>query len=398
MHDQKTINHETTHDRLFSMYLNGSRQLGTADIFEMSWLARGRNIATLSENFTTGMRHRFCPQLITSDVVLTQPQLDTNQGQEISTAAGLSLVNDAPLEVVRQDMYSSDRNTSYYFFYAMVNGERDMVALGFTFLEQSRSGVSVTCLSEYKNYFESVISTQRIRETIDLTEYVMGPDGLKSSSRSLKYNPERVAHAAFYPDFGSQMLRIFEDLMASKAGSMIFVGPPGTGKSVLIRTGLAHMRKNAIMSTDINAIMNPGLLDAFYASDATFLVLEDADQLLSKRTDGNAAASTYLNRLQGIVDDAEDCGEKKIIISTNLESLKNVDSAFLRPGRNFATIGFRKLKNLEEVNNARAAVNLPPRTGANGAVFVPQSLAEALNDSVDYLQQHAAPLTIGFTG
>jgi ATP-dependent 26S proteasome regulatory subunit len=68
----------------------------------------------------------------------------------------------------------------------------------------------------------------------------------------------------------------------------------------------------------------------FIDSDETnILVLEDSDVLLSSRENGNNMMHRFLNLGDGLIS----ASNKKIIFSTNLPSIRDIDSALLRPGR-----------------------------------------------------------------
>ena len=74
-----------------------------------------------------------------------------------------------------------------------------------------------------------------------------------------------------------------------------------------------------------------------------FMIIEDCDLMLKARSDGNSLMHRFLNMSDGLVSTKS----KKLIFSTNLPSVKNVDPALMRPGRCFDVIEFDKL-NLEQ--------------------------------------------------
>ena len=73
------------------------------------------------------------------------------------------------------------------------------------------------------------------------------------------------------------------------------------------------------------------------------MIIEDCDLMLKARSDGNSLMHRFLNMSDGLVSTKS----KKLIFSTNLPSVKNVDPALMRPGRCFDVIEFDKL-NLEQ--------------------------------------------------
>ena len=142
--------------------------------------------------------------------------------------------------------------------------------------------------------------------------------------------------------------------MESKASVLFLIGPPGTGKSSLLRSMLFKMnRKYNFTITNQNALDHPQLIPWMKTQDRdAIFAIEDADEFTEKRENGNPQMSALLNMADGIVQT-----NAKIIISTNLASIKDVDGALLRPGRAFKVIKFDFLTH-EEANEARKAIGL----------------------------------------
>jgi hypothetical protein len=90
--------------------------------------------------------------------------------------------------------------------------------------------------------------------------------------------------------------------------------------------------------------------NAALESDAVFIefitgghyefVVEDADHLLSSRANGNRTLHRFLN----IADGLARAQGRKIILSTNLPNLRDIDAALVRPGRCFAHVVIRDMK------------------------------------------------------
>ncbi|MBW6072289.1 hypothetical protein, partial [Pseudomonas aeruginosa] len=99
------------------------------------------------------------------------------------------------------------------------------------------------------------------------------------------------------------------------------------------------------------------------------IITEDSDKMVAKREDGNSNMAGLLNATAGLVST-----KTKIIISTNLPTLRDVDEALVRPGRAFDILTFKTLT-AEQANDARIANGLEP-VDFVGNNF---TLAEALN-------------------
>ena len=77
----------------------------------------------------------------------------------------------------------------------------------------------------------------------------------------------------------------------------------------------------------------------FIEGDRNVFVIEDADNFLGAREDGNDFMHKFLNVGDGLVTTKG----KKMIFSTNLPSIKDVDPALTRPGRCYDVLDFQEL-------------------------------------------------------
>ena len=68
-------------------------------------------------------------------------------------------------------------------------------------------------------------------------------------------------------------------------------------------------------------------------------VVEDVDHLLTPRVDGN----TEMHRFLAVADGVVRAQGRKIIFTTNLPNIGDLDEALVRPGRCFATVRTRVL-------------------------------------------------------
>jgi len=89
--------------------------------------------------------------------------------------------------------------------------------------------------------------------------------------------------------------------------------------------------RRALESDEIFVEFITGSHDAF--------VIEDADHLLTARASGNQE----LHRFLAIADGVVRAQGRKILFTTNLPNVGDIDDALLRPGRCFATVRTRSL-------------------------------------------------------
>lgn len=156
-----------------------------------------------------------------------------------------------------------------------------------------------------------------------------------------------IIHNEAYPvikDVG----KFVSDYIQSPEPVLILRGKTGSGKTRLIRSilrDMSHAKKNDYDSISVsytmddNLLMSDGFFVNFLNSRYDVLVLEDLDEYLESRKKGNTTMSKLLTVSDGIVQTVD----KKIIISTNLNTIKEFDEALLRSGRCFANVRFRGL-------------------------------------------------------
>jgi SpoVK/Ycf46/Vps4 family AAA+-type ATPase len=203
-------------------------------------------------------------------------------------------------------------------------------------------------------------------------EWVYGGDG---NSVNVPLNRARLPIKEMYPFLGDESLESFYDrYMDSNANILLLIGPPGTGKTTFIRGLLAHRNASAIVTYDSAILEKDGFFARFIEDDAEVMVLEDSDAFLKSRSDGNTMMHRFLNVGDGLVTTKG----KKMIFSTNLPSIRDIDSALVRPGRCFDIVTFDAL-NVEQAHNLaeKLGVELPVRP--RGKETEKYTLAEIFN-------------------
>src|SRR5262249_34045658 len=86
-------------------------------------------------------------------------------------------------------------------------------------------------------------------------------------------------------------------------------------------------------------------------------IVEDADHLLKPRAEGNENLHRFLTIADGVVR----AQGRKVIFSTNLPNLGDLDDALVRPGRCFPRIYVRNLTVAEAKAPAAARKSWPAR-------------------------------------
>jgi len=172
-------------------------------------------------------------------------------------------------------------------------------------------------------------------------EWIYSSDG---NSVNVPLNRDRLPVEEMYPFLEGETLESYYNrYLESSANILLLIGPPGTGKTTFIRGLLAMTNSSAIVSYDSAILEKDSFFARFIEGDETIMVLEDSDAFLKSRSDGNTMMHRFLNVGDGLVTTKG----KKMIFSTNLPSIRDIDSALVRPGRCFDIITFDTLKQEE---------------------------------------------------
>lgn len=213
-------------------------------------------------------------------------------------------------------------------------------------------------VSIIKNAFDVVTS---------YIEWVYNGDG---SSVNIPLNQDRLPVEEMYPFLNGETLASYYDrYLESSANILLLIGPPGTGKTTFIRGLLAYSQLSAIVTYDATILEKDGLFARFIEDDANVMVLEDSDTFLKSRSDGNTMMHRFLNVGDGLVTTKG----KKMVFSTNLPSVRDIDSALVRPGRCFDVVIFTELTE-DEANKLAKRLGVDSVSGSNK-----YSIAEIFN-------------------
>lgn len=155
-----------------------------------------------------------------------------------------------------------------------------------------------------------------------------------------------------YPSLGEPVARFIERYLAAPESILILQGPPGTGKTRLVRAILAAISRGkgasarVLYTADRRALESDRIFLQFITGEHDAFVIEDADHILTSRSSGNEDVHRFLAVADGVVR----AQGRKILFTTNLPNVHDIDDALLRPGRCFATVRTRALSRAEAMS------------------------------------------------
>lgn len=177
---------------------------------------------------------------------------------------------------------------------------------------------------------------------------------------------------------------------------VIVSGPPGTGKTYLVRSFISESENCCVIlvpNTMITGLESPQLLttlvnfkeENMIEGEKIVFVIEDADVALGSRKDhvGDVLSVTsILNLSDGIIGDSLGV---RVIATTNLENVE-FDEAITRPGRLLKHIEIGRLDPIE------ASEAFEKITEGRKHIFMePKTLAEIYAEANDYISQMPQP-------
>ncbi len=214
----------------------------------------------------------------------------------------------------------------------------------------------------YYNYFEytSKVLTQKIEsyfKDILVSDNTIKVDWYYSNGVNISYlefeeNIDDSFLDEAYPFLGKSISDYVDEYIKSSDSVLLLIGKPGSGKTRFIRYLLKKLSKSFedeyykfCYTTDPEVLSNDKIFLDYISSKDSALILEDIDFNLKSRMSGNQFMYKLLTSSDGIIQD----NNSKIILSTNLPSTNDIDSALLREGRCFDVIHFRYLSLKESI-------------------------------------------------
>lgn len=164
-------------------------------------------------------------------------------------------------------------------------------------------------------------------------------DGLYNQRATFKNIPIKDNRYDLYYKESFPTTKIFNFFDSDEENLMLFYGPPGCGKTNVIRNLIKKSKRPVIFipPSMVSVLSDPSFISHMLDCRGYALVIEDCEQILS--SERNAATANLLNISDGILGN---CLDLKILCSFNA-SIKDVDKALLRKGRLYHSHEFEPL-------------------------------------------------------
>jgi hypothetical protein len=232
---------------------------------------------------------------------------------------------------------------------------------------------SISKAESVKDLVFHIVGDDRIRDQMFVVDWRVADRRGNTQANAFEELADEVMLDEAYPMLGEPVQQFIDRYLSAPASVLILLGPPGTGKTRLVRAILGAMSRRkgdsaeVLYTADKQVLKSDNIFVDFMTGPHDAFVIEDADYLLQPRTEGNEDLHRFLMVADGVVR-AEG---RKLLFTTNVPNAGAIDEALLRPGRCFATVNVRRLT-LEEGRR------LASRLCAGDCAMTERILSEAL--------------------
>ncbi len=259
------------------------------------------------------------------------------------------------ISISKSILYFGGKENVYVYIYdrSYYQQEKDKYGVAILFCDKTPR------VNKIINLFKKNVVPVIAKETGYINILIKSQSGYRLESKEIKC-PDIDFALNYNSDFIDISKLVVERLSKNNSkGLVLFHGPPGTGKTTYIKYLCNNIKKKIIYIPPnlTESISDPALIKFFLEHSNSILVIEDAENILMKRSKGSSqSVANILNLTDGLLSD---CTNIQVVATFNTEIL-NIDEALLRKGRLIAKYEF---KELEEDRAVRLANKLKVKMG-----------------------------------
>jgi hypothetical protein len=227
-------------------------------------------------------------------------------------------------------------------YFAAASGRRKV---GYTSGKVELWAIDLAHLALAERAIDAVIGEHRVRDEMFSIDWQFHSASQGLTSVTFEELADPGLEDAAYPTVAGGVADFIRRYLESTETVLVLQGPPGTGKTRLVRAILAALTRrktqaaSVLYTADKRTLETDQIYVEFLTGEHDAFVIEDADHLLGARANGNVDLHRFLTVADGVVR----AQGRKIIFTTNLPNIGDIDPALIRPGRCFAVLHTRGL-------------------------------------------------------